>query len=131
MDLPSQEEREEIFRIHIKKRKRNPENYDLASLMGPTEGWSGAEIEQAIVGAMFDAFSADRKVGEAPPEFSTQDLLENIVNTQPLSKTKAQELESMREWAKDRARMASEVQKSRTQLVMGKRGRNVDRKTLS
>src|SRR3990172_9132792 len=57
VDLPSEEERVEILKIHLKKRMRDPGKFDLATLARVSEGFSGAEIEEAIVSALFDAFS--------------------------------------------------------------------------
>src|SRR5690606_20433593 len=58
VDLPTEEEREEIFRIHLSRRKREPENFDLAELVAGSKEFSGAEIEQAIISALYDAFYA-------------------------------------------------------------------------
>src|SRR5947208_7240325 len=59
VDLPTKEERKEIFGIHLEKRGRVPDGFDLDALAKRSEGFSGAEIEQAIVSGLFDAFSAE------------------------------------------------------------------------
>lgn len=100
VDLPNREERIEIFRIHIAKRQRKPEAFDLKALADASEGFSGAEIEQAVVAALFDAF--DRK-----EELTTQAILNSIASTIPLSKTMREEIDAIREWARDRTRRAS------------------------
>ncbi len=105
VDLPSSEERRDIFNIHIRKRStpsrpRNPEDFDLAALTESSEGYSGAEIEQAVISALYDAF--DEGV-----DLSTELLLEAIEQTVPLSQTMQEDITAMREWAKTRARMAS------------------------
>jgi SpoVK/Ycf46/Vps4 family AAA+-type ATPase len=102
VDLPSEEERKEIFEIHIKKRKRDPANFDLKMLGAASQGYSGAEIEQVVVGALYDAFDAGRDI-------NTDDLLTNIRVSVPLSRTMAESIEELREWASTRARNASVI----------------------
>lgn len=105
VDLPSKEERREIFTIHIEKRKRSVENYDLDTLVRETEGWSGAEIEQAILSAMYSAFS--QKQDGRPKEFTTGDIQAAVNSSIPLSVTRKEEIKTLREWAKQRARPTS------------------------
>jgi SpoVK/Ycf46/Vps4 family AAA+-type ATPase len=105
VDLPSAEERKEIFKIHIRKRAtpdypRNPENFDLNALVEASEGYSGAEVEQAVISALYDAFDAGM-------DLTTEGLLQALEETVPLSQTMQEEITSMREWAKTRARFAS------------------------
>src|SRR5437870_10648268 len=57
VDLPTEEERLDMFRIHIKRRSRNPDKFDLTELARQSEGFSGAEVEEAVVASLFDAFS--------------------------------------------------------------------------
>jgi SpoVK/Ycf46/Vps4 family AAA+-type ATPase len=100
VDLPNPQERIEIARIHLAKRKRDPARFELAKLAAQSEGFSGAEIEQAIISAMYDAFDANR-------EFTSADILQSMQSSVPLSVTMREDLEGLREWAKDRARPAS------------------------
>jgi ATP-dependent 26S proteasome regulatory subunit len=105
VDLPSAEERREIFRIHIKRRAtpnnpRNPEDFDLGALIEASEGYSGAEIEQAVISALYDAFDSGL-------DLNTEGLLTSLEETVPLSQTMQEEITTMREWAKTRARFAS------------------------
>ncbi|NLW50735.1 MAG: AAA family ATPase [Candidatus Brocadiaceae bacterium] len=100
VDLPSGSERREIFRIHIEKRKRDPAAFDLDELAGFSEGFSGAEIEESIVSALFDAFY-DKK------DLSTKAILKCIRETVPLSKTMEEEIARLRRWADGRARNAA------------------------
>lgn len=102
VDLPSEEERKEIFEIHIKKRKRDPANFDLKMLGAASGGYSGAEIEQVVVSSLYDAFDAGRDI-------NTDDLLNNIRISVPLSRTMAESIEELREWASTRARNASVI----------------------
>jgi SpoVK/Ycf46/Vps4 family AAA+-type ATPase len=100
VDLPGATEREEILRIHLEKRKRKPEDFDLPAFAAASEGFSGAEIEQAVVSALFDAFAQGR-------ELTNEDLLGAVRETVPISITMAEQIAGLRDWANDRARPAS------------------------
>jgi SpoVK/Ycf46/Vps4 family AAA+-type ATPase len=100
VDLPTATERRAIFQIHLKKRRRDPGRYDLDQLAAASEGFSGAEIEQAIISALYDAFALKRDV-------ETPDILKSIAETVPLSKTMNERISSLRAWAEGRARFAS------------------------
>ncbi|MCM8801180.1 MAG: AAA family ATPase [Candidatus Omnitrophica bacterium] len=100
VDLPNFEERKEIFSIHLKKRKRDPKNYDLEILARESEGYSGAEIEQAVISALFDAFVEKRDI-------NTEDILRNLKSSIPLSQTMREDIQALRDWARTRARPAS------------------------
>lgn len=103
IDLPAAAEREEIFRIHLRKRKRKPEDFDLAELARATPGFSGAEIEQLVVEALYDAFDAGTDL--------TTDLLVRAARaTVPLSMTMREKIAYLRDWASTRARPASSVE---------------------
>jgi AAA+ superfamily predicted ATPase len=102
VDLPTEHERMEIFRIHLAKRRREPEGFDLPQLARHSDGFSGAEIEQAIISGLFDAFSRGG-------ELDTQTLLASLAETVPLSKTMSEDLSRLRTWAQGRARPASGV----------------------
>lgn len=100
VDLPDEVERETILAIHIRKRRRNPEAYDLSALARATEGFSGAELEQAVADALYLAFDRGRDLTE-------EDLAEAIRSTVPLSRLRGEEIARLRQWAADRARPAS------------------------
>lgn len=100
VDLPSPEERREIFRIHLEKRKRDPQKFDLETLSKNALDFSGAEIEEAIISALYEAYDLERDV-------TTQDILEALAATVPLSKTMEEQLSRFRNWAQGRARLAS------------------------
>jgi SpoVK/Ycf46/Vps4 family AAA+-type ATPase len=102
VDLPNLEERKEIFAIHLKKRKRNPENFDLEILARESENFSGAEIEQVIISSLFDAFVENRDI-------TTDDIIKNIKKTVPLAITMKESIEELREWAKNRTVPASRI----------------------
>jgi ATP-dependent 26S proteasome regulatory subunit len=100
VDLPDREERVEIFRIHLKKRRRDPAKFKLGALADATDGYSGAEIEQIVVGALYMAFSADREINQ-------KDLIAEAKNVVPLSVMMGEEISELRDWARLRTRPAS------------------------
>ncbi|MCX7920174.1 MAG: AAA family ATPase [bacterium] len=102
IDLPNFWERSDIFRIHLAKRNRIPEEFDIEQLAQATEGFSGAEIEQVIISALYEAFAAHEPL-------TTALILHNIKETMPLSKTMREEIEQLRQWAEGRARRASSI----------------------
>ncbi|MEK6563806.1 MAG: AAA family ATPase [Candidatus Omnitrophota bacterium] len=104
VDLPSFEERKEIFAIHIKKKKRDPRSFDLELLARESDGFSGAEIEQSVIAAMYDAFLENRDI-------ASEDLARNIKQSVPLSVTMKENIDEIRSWARYRARPASSAQK--------------------
>ncbi|HUU60236.1 MAG TPA: AAA family ATPase [Phycisphaerae bacterium] len=95
VDLPGAEARKEIFRIHLAKRKRDPKGFDLDALVAASEGFSGAEIEQAVVAAMYAAFNEDR-------DLTTDDLRDELAATRPLSVVMAEKVATLRAWADGR-----------------------------
>jgi hypothetical protein len=99
VDLPNAEVRSALFALHLRKRGRDAAAFDLQKLAAATEGFSGAEIEQAIVAGLYTAFSAKQQL-------STEILISEIQGTQPLSVTRAEEVQSIRDWAKHRAVLA-------------------------
>ena len=100
VDLPNFNERKAIFNIHIAKRNRDPKNFDIEKLSQTADGFSGAEIEEAVVSALFDVFEKGEDL--------TTDAIENSLReTVPLSKMMHEEIESLRRWAEARARRAS------------------------
>ncbi len=92
VDLPSLESRHAILAIHLRKRKRDPKKFDLARLAEAGAGFSGAELEQAIVAALHDAYAA--KV-----ELTTDHILTALRDSPPLSVTMAEKVAALRAWA--------------------------------
>lgn len=112
VDLPNEEERRIIFSIHLRKRFRDVEKFDLSQLVMASSGFSGAEIEAVIIDAMNIAFAEDR-------EFTTDDVLDSIKICVPLSKVMKKELDELREEARDRMRPANKLYiKSTKQTAM-------------
>lgn len=96
VDLPKREERETIALIHLGKRQVSLDNVDVTLLAKATDGFTGAEIEQAIVSTIYTASTSDKKI-------STLLLLEEIRKTRPISITRAEDITGLRDWAKTRA----------------------------
>ena len=100
IDLPDAEARKEIFTVHLKKRKRDPAAFDLNALGHAAEGFSGAEIEQTVVSALYTAFSRGS-------DLDTHLLLDELKATNPLSVTRQEDITALRAWARGRTVMAS------------------------
>lgn len=104
VDLPTKRERREILKVHLKKRLRNENvlgNFELNEevidlLADETEGFVGAEIEQLVIDALFEAFAEERSI-------RLEDFLKAIHNTVPLSITQSEQIRSIRDWANVRA----------------------------
>jgi ATP-dependent 26S proteasome regulatory subunit len=105
LDLPTAVERKEIFHVHLRKRKRDPVHYQFDGLVAASEGYVGAEIEQAIIEAMYLAFNDLQKPSR---EFATGDILAALKKMVPLSRSQRETVEALREWlAEGRAQSAS------------------------
>jgi len=100
IDLPSKEERAEILRIHLRRRKRDPEKFDVLRLAEATPGFSGAELEQMVIEGLYEAF-------DEGTELTTKHLLKAARASVPLSMTMREKIAYLRDWAKTRARPAS------------------------
>lgn len=101
VDLPNQHERLDILRIHLKKRGRDPARFGtLSDLAQRAEHFSGAELEQVVVSALYRAFSDGR-------ELEDEDLDLSLQQTVPLYRTYEERIKWLRDWAKQRARPAT------------------------
>ena len=100
VDLPLDDERIEIFRVHLRRRGIDPSGFDWDSLKKFTKGWTGAEIEQCVVSALTRARLAERDLTE-------RDLLDVTTSVVPLSKTMKEQVDHIRGWAFERAVRAS------------------------
>jgi ATP-dependent 26S proteasome regulatory subunit len=96
VDLPNQTERKQIFSIALAKRKRNASDFDLEQVAAAAKGYSGAEIDAAVQGALYAAYAEKKSL-------TTQLLIDALSQTVPLSTTRAEEIEALREWARTRA----------------------------
>ena len=122
VDLPHEEERKEILSIHLRKKNRShligkkPGQIDLDQFAGePTKGFSGAEIEAALVEALYSAFDAGKELNQ----FDLQNALED---TTPLSKTMSEKIAAIRKWCEARTRPANRQAVERSPL----KGRTVE-----
>lgn len=95
VDLPGAEDRESIFRIHLRRRGRDPACFDLAQLLEASEGFSGAEIEQAVIAGLYAAFSENT-------ECTTAHILAALRATNPLSVLMREHVAQLRSWAHGR-----------------------------
>jgi len=95
VDLPSYETRMEIFGIHLEKRNKDKTQFDLEMLANESEGFSGSEIEQAIVSSMYAVHAQSATL-------TTEHILEEVRQTRPLSVVMAEKIRHIRDWASDR-----------------------------
>jgi len=100
LDLPDAAARAALFTIHLKKRGKDPSLFDLPLLVAKTDGFGGAEVEQAIVAGLYTAYAGHG-------ELTTRILLDEIARTRPLAQTMGEKIRWLREWAKDRTRGAA------------------------
>ncbi|MEE8574619.1 MAG: AAA family ATPase, partial [Thermodesulfobacteriota bacterium] len=118
VDLPSSDEREEIIRIHLERKGHDPKKLDIRALAQNSQGYTGAEIEQAVKDAIVTTFNV---LHEGKDQTETDDMIDNleeivltqetllasIRNITPLSALKKEEIDELREWSHQRARPAS------------------------
>ncbi|SFN29790.1 AAA family ATPase [Dokdonella immobilis] len=95
VDLPGPEARAEVLRIHLTKRELNAADFDLDMIVAASDGFSGAEIEQLVVAALYAAAAEDRPL-------DTWHLLDEAKLTRPLSVMMADRVSALREWARER-----------------------------
>jgi SpoVK/Ycf46/Vps4 family AAA+-type ATPase len=108
-DLPGSEDRRSIIDIHLRKKKRDPGQFDLDRIVDSTVDYSGAELEQAVIAALYDAFDTGN-------DLTSEGLLNTLKDIVPLAITMREQIEAMREWARTRARPAA----SRTRVPVKK-----------
>jgi AAA+ superfamily predicted ATPase len=104
IDLPSAAERREVFRIHVEKRQRDPLQFDLDALATAAEGYSGSEIEQAVIAGLYHAFAEGTELTQAL-------VMRAVQETCPLSATMSEEIAKLRDWSRNRTRPASAAQR--------------------
>ena len=99
VDLPGPDECAAIFAIHLRKRGRDKTQFDLTRLAEAAEGFTGAEIEQAVISGMYTAFAEKA-------DFATEHTLAAMRATQPLSVVMREHVQKLRNWAQTRCVMA-------------------------
>lgn len=101
LDLPTIEERKEIFSVHLRKRHRIPADFDIDLLSAASEGYVGSEIEQAVIDGMYIGFNQNR-------EFTTEDIFNSLKRQVPLSVSQRENIQVLRDWLREgRAQSAS------------------------
>ena len=115
VDLPDRDERVEIFRIHLSKRGRDAARFDMGALADAAEDYSGAEIEEAINSALYDAFGTGADI-------QTGHVLNALGQTVPLAVTMDEQINHLRAWADGRARNASVPRPMKSRGGAGQRG---------
>jgi ATP-dependent 26S proteasome regulatory subunit len=96
VDLPQAAGREEILRIHLRRNKQDPGAFDVGRLAAASDGFSGAEIEQAIVAALYEAHAEKKPL-------DTESVQREMARTRPLSVVMAEKVAELRAWARERA----------------------------
>jgi SpoVK/Ycf46/Vps4 family AAA+-type ATPase len=96
VDLPGTDERAEILSVHLAKRKWDPQDFDIPELVAASDGFSGAELETVVVGALYRALAAEDSL-------TTDDLMKELADTVPLSVSRREDVASLRTWADGRA----------------------------
>jgi SpoVK/Ycf46/Vps4 family AAA+-type ATPase len=96
IDLPQAAGREEILRIHLRRNKQDPAAFDVSRLSAAGDGFSGAEIEQAIVAALYESHAEKKPL-------DTEAVEREIKRTRPLSVVMAEKVAALRAWARERA----------------------------
>ncbi len=104
VDFPNAVAREQIFSIHLDKRGFDPKTFNVAELAASASSFSGAEIEQAVIAAIFETTARDNE-----PPLSSSDILHELERTRPLSVVMAERIGQLRAWARDRAVLADDL----------------------
>jgi hypothetical protein len=130
VDLPAPTERAEILMIHLARRGRDPNEFDLPALVRATDGFNGAEIEEVVVSALYEAFAEKRDKTE--PKLASRHLLKIASELVPLSRTRQRQIEELRNWAAKNCRMAArpldapESERQATESLVEKQARLLD-----
>jgi SpoVK/Ycf46/Vps4 family AAA+-type ATPase len=101
VDLPDSEDRMEIFKVHLKKRELNPEQFDLDKLVDKSKDFSGAEIEGAVKDGVLEAFIDGDRSAE------TKDILKAVESITPTAQMMSEKIEEIRKWARKNIKGAS------------------------
>ena len=95
VDLPSPEARVEVLRVHLARRQLDPDAFNLPALAAAANGFSGAELEQAIVSALYAAHAEQKPL-------DTELVMHEICSTRPLSVLMGEQVQALRDWARER-----------------------------
>jgi ATP-dependent 26S proteasome regulatory subunit len=100
VDLPGTDERRSIFSVHLLRRQRAVDEFDLNTLAQASETYSGAEIEESVISGLYRAFDAGQR------DLTTEDVRQGLAETIPLARSRADDVQTMRQWAAVNARQA-------------------------
>jgi len=95
VDLPTEEARQQIWKIHLERRKQDPAAFDMRRLVAQSEGYSGSEIEQAVISALYLAMERERGLDD-------QCIIDALVGSPPISVTMRERVDTVRAWAAGR-----------------------------
>jgi len=109
VDLPTEIEREEVFNIHLKKRKRDPTKFNMKALINASNDYTPSEIEKSIKEGITAAFYADKE------DVTTEDIITALNGTKPISQVMGEKIREIRNWARDRARYASSLAREKNE----------------
>jgi len=104
VDIPNEQERSEIFGIHLRLHKQESDRFDLGLLAKATNGFTGSEIEQIVLAGLYDAFHNKQQL-------TNNDLHRAASRMVPLSVTMAERIKDLKRWAQYRARRATKAAK--------------------
>ncbi len=114
--MPQVEDRLEIFKVHLQKRKLQPENFDLDKLVEKSKDFSGAEIEAAVADGVLEAFIDGDRSAE------TKDIVKSVDSITPTAQMMSEKIEEIRKWARNNIKGVGSVADGNTSLVgTGKR----------
>jgi SpoVK/Ycf46/Vps4 family AAA+-type ATPase len=124
VDLPTRRNRAAILMIHLARRQRTPTDYDIAAVANATGNFSGAELEEVVVNALYEAYASPER------ELKTEHLLKAAREIIPLAHSRAREIEVLRQWAAVNCRMAASAEtaeaEGESEGVAGRPARMVD-----
>jgi SpoVK/Ycf46/Vps4 family AAA+-type ATPase len=103
VDIPTVEERADIFSVQIRKRKRDPNHFDINALVSNTENFTGAEIEEAIISGLFTSWNDGKR------EVTTEDIINATKSIIPIAVGMGGRIEALRAWAEKNARRANGI----------------------
>lgn len=108
LDLPNDSEKEEIVKVHLRKRRRNPSDFNVTRIAASCEDFVGAEIEQAITDAMYSAFNDNQR------EFTTDDIISSAIRLVPLARSQRERILELRSWLAEGRALSASAQPKKT-----------------
>jgi len=106
--------------IHLAKRQRTPTDYDIPAVVHASDGFSGAELEEVVIDALYEAYSSPEQA------LKTEHLLNSVRQIIPLSRSRSRDVETLRQWAAANCRMAASEEENDADSVASRRVRALD-----